>query len=48
MSIIKKIITKANSHQIKNNQNDLTYISLEKVWDLSRMRLVNRSTKKSK
>ena len=47
MAIINKII-KSNSHQIKPKQNNLTYTSLEKVGDLFSMRLVNRTTKKSK
>ena len=47
MSIIKKIITKSKSHQ-KNLNNNLTYTSLEKIWDLHLIRLVNRSTKKCK
>ena len=46
MSIINKIITKSNSIKIKTKQNNLTYTSLEKIWDLSSMRLVNRSTNK--
>ena len=46
ISIIDKIITKSNSHQIKPTQNNLTYTPLEKIWVLSSMRLVNRWTKK--
>ena len=47
MVIISKII-KSNWHQIKPKQNDLTYTPLENIWDLSALRLVNKSTKKSK
>ena len=47
MAIINKI-RKSNSHQIKPKQNNLTYTLLEKVGDLFSMRLINRSTKKSK
>ena len=42
----KKIITQSNSHQKKPKQNSLVYTSLEKIWDLSSMRLVNRLTEK--
>ena len=42
MSIIEEIITQSNSHQIKPKENNLTYDSLEKIWDLSPMLLVNR------
>ena len=48
MSIINKIITKSNWHQIKPKKNNLTYATLEKIWDLSPMQLVDMSTKKSK
>ena len=48
MSIIKKIITKTNSNQINPKQNKLSYSSLQKIRDLSTMRLVDRSIKKSK
>ena len=47
MYIIKEII-KSNSRQKKPKQNNLTFTSLEKIWDLSSMRLVNRSTKRAK
>ena len=47
ISIINKIIKKSNSHQIKPKQN-LTYTSLEKIWVLSSMRLVNGSAKRAK
>ena len=43
-----KIITKSNLHQIKTERNNLTYTSLEKIWDIYSMRLVNMLTKKSK
>ena len=47
MTIIKKIIkTKSNSHQIKHEQNKFSYTSLEKMWDLSSMRLGNQPTQK--
>ena len=39
----KKIKTKTNSHQIEPKQNNLTYTSLEKIWELSSIRLVNRT-----
>ena len=42
MSIIEKITLKSNSHQIKTKKNNLTYDSLEKIWDLSPMLLINR------
>ena len=47
VAIINKIITKSNSHQIKPKQNNLTYVSLEKIGDLSSMRLFNWSINKS-
>ena len=47
MSIIKKI-KKSISDQKKPKQNNLTYTSIEKIWDLSSMRLVNTSTKNFK
>ena len=34
MSIIKKAMTKTNSHQIKPIQNNLDYISLREIWEL--------------
>ena len=45
MSMTKKI-TKPKSHQIKPKQNIITYNSLNKMRDLSSMRLVNESKKK--
>ena len=47
MSIIKKILTKSNSHQIKPKQNKFTYTSLEKILDLSSIRLGNRLKKRA-
>ena len=47
MSKINKIITKSNSHQIKKG-NNLTYSSLETIWDLTSMRLVDMSIKRAK
>ena len=44
MSTIEKII-KSNSHQIKTKRKHLTYDSLEKIWYLSPMLLVNWSEK---
>ena len=46
VAIINIIITKSNSHQIKPKRNNMTYTSLEKIGDLSSLRLVNRSIKK--
>ena len=48
ISGINKIITKSDSQQIKSKQNSLTYTPLEKIWNLSSMRLMNRSAKKAK
>ena len=48
MSIVKKIIEKSNLHQKKPKQNKITYTSLEKIRDLSSIRLANRLTVKSK
>ena len=48
ISVINKIVTKSNSDQIKSKRNNLTYTSLDKIWNLSSMRLVNRSTKRAK
>ena len=47
MSLIKKK-SQQNQTGIRKNpkQNKFTYISLEKIWDLASMRLVNRSAKK--
>ena len=47
ISVIKKMITKSNSHQIKSKRNNLTYTSLDKIWNLFSMRLVDKSKKKS-
>ena len=44
----KKKVTKSDSHQIKPKQNNVTYISLETIWELSSMRLNNRSEKEEK
>ena len=48
MSILKKVTAKSISHQIKPKQNEKSYTLLEKVLDLSSMRLGNRSAKISK
>ena len=43
----KNIITKTKLHHITPKQDKLTYTSLKKMQDLSSMRLVERSTKRS-
>ena len=48
MAIINKIITVSDWHQIKPEINNSTFNSIEKIWNLSSMRLVNKSTKKAK
>ena len=45
---IKKIITKSNSHQIKPEQNNLTYTSLEKTWYMSSMQKCLKWLKRSR
>ena len=45
ISVINKMITKSNSHQIKSKRNNLTYTSLDKIWNLSSM--VDKSKKRS-
>ena len=42
------MITRSKSPQIKQKQQNLTFTSLESLWDPSSLRMVNRSTKKSK
>ena len=47
MSILKNQ-KKSNSHQKKLKQNKLTYISLDKIWDLSLTDWVTSQQKKQK
>ena len=51
MSIIKKIITKSNSHQMATKTKQFNLYFFGKVWDLPQMQLVqlvSRSTKRAK
>ena len=45
---IKKIITKSNWHQIKHEQNKISYTLLKRTWDQSSLRLDNKLTKRAK
>ena len=46
MSTIEKIVTKSNSHRIKTKTKQFNLFSLDKIRDLTTMRLVYKSTKK--